>query len=261
MPSALRRYRALEARQAFGWVPLAGLLVGLLLIGLCSLLLPRLPASAINLMEQVMLIHGMGAVVLVNDYLAIYFVAFFVGAAGLMRALVEPREERSLELLLSKPLSRRAFLSARVGPVLLAVATVGLGMTVATGLSAVPYAAEEGVSVLGALGAGLVLSLLVVLLLALLVIPLLLVRDTFQGYLAAFGFWMVPMVPVAVLIYRPDVFVGNESLRALLAMPANLVWFDAAMPVTSLILLVVAIGISWLALGLGARLFERTEPR
>ena len=261
MPSALRRYRALEARQAFGWAPLAGLLVGLLLIGLCSLLLPRLPASAIALMERMMLIRGMGAVVLVNDYLAIYFVAFFVGAAGLMRALVEPREERSLEVLLSKPLSRRVFLSARVGPVLLAAAAVGLGMTLATGLAAVPYAAEEGVSVLGALGAGVVLSALVVLLLALLVLPLLLVRDTFQGFLAAFGFWMGPMVPLVTLIYRPDVFGGHEWLRVLLAMPANLIWFDAAMPVTALVLLAVALGTSWLALGLGARLFERIELR
>ncbi|HYO72945.1 MAG TPA: hypothetical protein VEU33_43485, partial [Archangium sp.] len=129
MQAPLRRYRLLEARQSLGGVRLVSLLVGIAVVLLSAALIPRLPAAVNAFMERAFLIHGLDAVILVNVYIGIYMLPFFCGVAGLMRALVEPRENRALEMLLSKPISRRAFLMARVGPVLLASSVVGLVMS------------------------------------------------------------------------------------------------------------------------------------
>ncbi|QRO02088.1 ABC transporter permease [Archangium violaceum] len=262
MQASLLRYRALEARHAIGWALLVSLFMGVAVVLLTGVLIPLLPAPVNAFMERAFLIRGLGAVVLVNEYMGIYLMPFFAGASALMRALVEPRENRALEMLLSKPISRRAFLEARVGPILLASALVGLVMTLTTALIVRPYTGEgASVSVAGTIGAGLVLTSLAVLLLAVLVIPLLLVRDAFQGLLIAFLLWMVPMLPTAVLMYRPDLFEGHERLRELSCLGPNLLWFDAAMPRLGLLAVGVAVVASWGALVLGARVFERTELR
>lgn len=262
MQATLRRYRLLEARQAAGGAQLVSLLVGLVIVFGTALFIPLLPAAVNAFMERAFLIHGLGAVVLVNVYTGIYFMAFFCGVAGLMRALVEPRENRSLEMLLSKPISRRAFLLARAGPILLASSAVGAVMSLATGLAARPFTGEgSSVSVAGAIGSGLILTALAVLLLAVLVVPMLLVRDSFQGLIIAFALWMIPMIPTVLLLYRPDVYEGRERLRDLITLGPNLVWFDASVPVLALGAIAVALVGSWGVLGLGARVFERTELR
>jgi ABC-type Na+ efflux pump permease subunit len=262
MRASLLRYRALEARHALGWAPLVALIVGLAAVVFTAEIMPLLPTQVITFMERAFLIHGMGAVVLVNEYIAIYLLPFFTGAVGLMRALVEPKENRSLEMLLSKPLSHRVFLEARVGPVLLTSAVVGVIMAVATGLVVRPFTGEgASVSVAGAIGSGLFFTALAVLLLALLVVPLLLVRDAFQGLLIAFGVWVVPMMPSAALLYRPDLFEGKERLRDLIVLGPNLIWFDTSMLRLGGLAMVVALVASWGAFVLGARVFERTELR
>ncbi|QRK06331.1 hypothetical protein JQX13_40525 [Archangium violaceum] len=262
MQATLRRYRLLEARHAVGWVPLLSLFVGIILVVLTAALIPRLPTAVNAFMERAFLIRGLGAVILLNEYIGIYFLAFFCGATGLMRALVEPRENRSLELLLSKPISRGAFLVARVGPVLLASTVVGVAMSLATALLVRPFTGDGAtVSVAGALGSGLVFTALAVLLLSVLVVPLLRVRDALQGFLIAFVLWLVPVLPSAVLLYRPDLFDGRERLRELIVLGANFIWFDASMPLLGVIALAAAFVASWGALVLGARVFERTELR
>jgi ABC-2 family transporter len=262
MRTSLLRYRSLEARHAAGWMPLVSLLVGIAVVVFTAWLIPLLPAQVNAFMERAFLIRGLGAVVLINEYIGIYLLAFFAGAAGLMRGLVEPRENRSLEMLLSKPISRRVFLEARVAPVLLSSAVVGVVMTLVTALVVRPFTGEgASVSVAGTLGAGLLLTSLAVLLLSLLVVPLLLVRDSFQGLLIAFILWMGPMLPSTVLLYRPDLYEGRERLRDLLALGPNLVWFDASMLRLGLLSVGVALGVAWGALVLGARVFERAELR
>ncbi|MFY0567295.1 hypothetical protein ACN28E_26190 [Archangium lansingense] len=262
MPATLRRYRLIEARHALGGVPLVALLVGIVVVFFTAALIPRLPAGVNAFMERAFLIRGLDAVILVNEYTGIYMLAFFGGVAGLMRALVEPRENRSLEMLLSKPISRRAFLMARVGPVLFSSAVVGVMMSLFTGLAVRPFVGEgSSVSVAGAIGSGLIFTALAVLLLCVLVIPLLLVRDAFQGLLIAFLLWMPPMIPTVVLLYRPDLYEGRERLRDLVALGPNLLWFDASVPLFTAIALAVAFVGSWVALALGTRVFERAELR
>jgi ABC-type Na+ efflux pump permease subunit len=262
MQATLRRYRLIEARHALGWLPLVSLLVGIAVVLSTAMLIPLLPAAVNAFMERAFLIRGLGAVVLVNEYVGIYFMAFFGGAAGLLRALVEPRENRSLELLLSKPISRRAFLMARVGPVLLSSTAVGVVMSVLTGLAVRPFTGEGAtVSVVGAIGSGIVFTALAVLLLCVLVIPLLLVRDAFQGLLISFLMWMVPLIPTVLLLYRPDLYEGRARLRDVLVLGPNLIWFDASVPLLTAIALAVAFVGSWGALALGTRVFERVELR
>jgi ABC-type Na+ efflux pump permease subunit len=256
----LLRYRLLEARHCLGWIPLVSLLTGVVLTVLTVRFIPLLPPAVNAFMERAFLIQGLGAVILLNAYIGIYLMVFFCGATGLMRALVEPRETRSLEMLLGKPLSRRAFLGARVTPLLLVSAAVGVVMTLTLGLVVRPFTGPHAsVSVLGTLGSGLALTALAVLLLAVLVLPLLRVRDALQGLLVASVLWMVPMLPTAVLLYRPDLYEGRERLRELIALGPNLVWFDTAMPWVGVLAFLGAAVASWGLLALGARVFEHTD--
>jgi hypothetical protein len=262
MQATLRRYRLLEARHALGWLPLVSLLVGIAVVVFTALVMPLFPTAVITFMERAFLIRGMGAVILVNEYIGIYMLAFFGGVTGLMRALVEPRENRSLEMLLSKPVSRRVFLMARVGPILLASTAVGVGMSLVLGLVVRPYTGEgSNVSIEGAVGSGLIFTALAVLLLCVLVVPLLLVRDAFQGLLIAFAMWIVPMFPTAVLLYRPDLYDGRDRLRDLIVLGPNLLWYDTSVPLLTAIALAVAFVGSCGALVLGTRVFERAELR
>jgi hypothetical protein len=262
MSAALLRYRAIEARHAAGWVPLVSLLVGIAVVLFTAWLIPILPAQVNGFMERAFLIQGLGAVILLNEYIGVYLLAYFAGVTGLMRALVEPRENRALEMLLSKPISRRVFLMARVGPILLASSAVGVGMSLVLGLVVRPYTGEgSNVSLAGAVGSGLIFTALAVLLLCVLVVPLLLVRDAFQGLLIAFAMWIVPMFPTAVLLYRPDLYDGRDRLRDLIVLGPNLLWYDASVPLLTAIALAVAFVGSCGALVIGTRVFERAELR
>jgi hypothetical protein len=149
-----------------------------------------------------------------------------------------------------------------VVPVLLASMGVGAVMSLLTGLAVRPYTGEGStVSVAGAIGSGLIFTALAVLLLCVLVLPLLLVRDSFQGLLIAFVLWMLPLIPTVVLLYRPDLYEGRERLRDLLVLGPNLLWFDASVPRLTATALAVAFVGSWGALALGTRVFERAELR
>jgi ABC-type Na+ efflux pump permease subunit len=261
MQASLRRYRLLEARYSLGWATPIGVFLGVLMVVICNVLVPLLPATAIGLLERAMLLRGVGAVTLVNDYMGVYFISYFIGVSGLLRALVEPREQRSLEVLLSKPLPYPIFLEARVTPVLLSAAVVGGVISLAQGVAAMTFLHEGAVSIAGAVSSGLALTALSVTLLSVIVAPLLRVRDTFQGLVLAFAVWMVTVLPGVALIYRPDVYVGHEHVRDLVVVPGNMIWFDAYMPAVALVLLAVALVASRLALTLGARVLERTELR
>ena len=156
----------------------------------------------------------------------------------------------------------RLFRAVYFLPAVLSSVIVGVVMSVVTGLVVRPYTGEGApVSVAGAMGAGLFLTALAVLLLAVLVIPLLRVADTFQGLIIAFVLWVVTMMPLAALLYRPDLFEGRERLRDLFVLGPNLIWFDSEMLRLGVLALGVACVASWGALALGARVFERTELR
>src|SRR4051794_16528145 len=102
---SLRPYFLLEARAGALRGPLIGLLAGTMMIGATHALVPRLPRAVTDVLETSFAIRGEAALLLLNDYLALYAALFFSGFMALVRAFVAPREERQLELLLSKPVS------------------------------------------------------------------------------------------------------------------------------------------------------------
>ena len=128
----------------------------------------------------------MAAVLLVNDLLAGYFAAFFVGITGLIEQLVAAREEGRLEILRSKPVPASAFLAARVLPVLVAATAVGVLVSITTAVAIRPYlAGQEMVTSGRALGGCLFLVSLAVFLLCALVPLLVKMRDSFHALLVA----------------------------------------------------------------------------
>lgn len=239
--SALARYRRLEALHAVGRVPLFGALAGLALLVVSQLLLPLLPPAAVGFLEQAFRIRGMGAIVLLNDYLALYAVVFFVGMTQMLRVVVTPREERQLDLLLAKPLPPSTLLAARSTPVLLGTAALGVALSAGCAVAMLPFVAPgaDG-SVLGAFGAGLVVTALTLLQLAVANVAFLYVTDSFQALLLSFVVWVLPLLPTSVFLYRPDLFEGRAALTAALVLPANLLWHDGAMPIAAVVGLVAA---------------------
>ncbi len=239
--ATLTRYRRLEARHAVGKLPLLGIAAGAALLAADQLLLPLLPAPVVAFLEQAFRVRGMGAIVLLNDYLAVYTVVFFVGMTQLLHVVVTPREERQLDLLLAKPLPPASLLAARSAPVLLASAGIGLVLSVGCALAVAPFVAEgaDG-SVLGAFGAGLLVTAASLLQLAITNVVFLWVTDSFQALIAAFVLWVLPLLPTSAFLYRPDLFEGRGALASALVAPANLIWHDGSTLVAAVVGLAAA---------------------
>lgn len=257
----LARYTRLEARHAVGRTPLVGLVVGVALLALTQVLTPLLPAAAIDFLERAFHIQGLGAVILLNDYLALSTVLFFVGVSQLQRVTIAPREERHLDLLLSKPVSPRRLLAARAGPVLASTLGLGLALSAGCALAVAPYVGSGDGTVLGALSAGLVVSAATVVQLALVNLVFLVLADGFQALLVAFVAWVLPLMPTSVFLYRPDLFEGRAALTQALVVPANLIWNDAAGPALAIGAVLAAIAAGAAAVVAGGGLLARTETR
>jgi len=225
--SPLRDYFLLEARHAPRKVPIAMALWGVLAIPGTHALVVRLPTRVIRFMEEAFLVKGMAAVLVANDLVAVYFATFFAGITGLLSTLVAAREEHRLEILLAKPVSPTTLVLARAAPVLVSSAVAGALVAAATALSIRPYLApDDPVSVGGALGGGLFLVALALVLLAALTPFLVQARDGLHALLVASVVWLAPMIPTAVLIYRPDLFEGRAPLRSTIVL-ITLVWHDS----------------------------------
>lgn len=259
--ASLRDYYVLEARHMPRRAPMAAAIVGAAAVLGTHALLVRLPERVIRFLEQAFDIRGMAAVLLVNDLLASYFAAFFVGLAGLLGALVSAWEEDRLELLLAKPIPAHVVLAARVFPILGAAAASGAAVSIVTAIALVPhFAPGDMITVAGALGAGLFLTAYALLLLALLLPLFVRMRDTFHALLVGAVVWLVPVLPSAVLIYRPDLYENHTTLRSTIAMP-TLLWHDATSAWLGPLSLVVVIPLCVLFVRLAGRVLERSDTR
>ncbi|UQA57977.1 hypothetical protein [Polyangium aurulentum] len=258
---SLRDYFLLEARHTPRRAPIAAAIFGALAVLGTHMLLVRFPERAIRFLEDAFHIQGMAAVLLVNDLIAVYFTAFFVGLAGLLGALVIAREEDRLELLLAKPIRARVLLAARVLPVLGAAAASGIVVAVVTALAVVPHLAPgDMVTFAGALGGTLFLTALAVVLLSALLPLLVRMRDSFHALLVGALVWLVPAMPAAVFIYRPDLFEGHDTLRSTIVM-STLVWHDATAAWLGPVALTIAMPLCALFVALAGRVLESTDTR
>ena len=258
---SLRDYFVLEARHAPRRAPVGVALAGVLGVVLGHLLIPRMPEGAIAFMELGMRIEGMAAVLLANDLVAIYFAAFFVGAAGLLETVGAAREENRLEILLAKPLRASTLLAARTAPVLASSAAVGGVVSVATSIAVLPHLdASATVTIAGSLGAGVFLTALALVELALLEIVLVRMRDGFQALLVASALWFVAMIPAATLIYRPDALDAHPGLADAIAIPSML-WHDATSAWLGPLALVLAVPIAAVLVVIAAWRLETGDAR
>jgi hypothetical protein len=258
---SLRDYFLLEARHTPRRAPVAAAIFGVAAVLGTHALLVRFPERAIRLLEQAFHVQGMAAVLLINDLLAVYFAAFFVGLAGLLGAIVTAREEDRLELLLAKPIRARVLLAARVLPVLLAAAASGVVVSVVTALAVISHLAPgDMVTFAGALGGGLSLTSLAVVLLSALLPLLVRMRDSFHALLVGIIVWLVAAMPAAVFIYRPDLFEGHEALRSTIVM-STLIWHDATSAWLGPAALAIALPLCAVFVAIAGRVLERTDTR
>jgi hypothetical protein len=221
-----REYRRLEFRHAPWRVALwmaAGGIGGVLLT---HSILPRLPHLAISFLQQGFRLQDMPAVLLFNDIVAVYFAAFFMGISALLQAVVALREERHLELLLAKPVRATEILAARTYPVFAATLLVGIAVSIGCVVAMAPYAANTGVTSTGAFSAGVVLTALVLVQLAALNVVFVRLHDRFHALLIACFVWLLPLMPAAAFLYRPDLFEGHDRVASYVVL-ASLIWNDA----------------------------------
>jgi hypothetical protein len=102
-------------------------LVGLSLMGvLLAFWMPTLPESIYRFFARVMGLEGWPAVVVANDFTGLFFFVYWLGVFDVLTIYVVPLEERYLDVLLSKPLTRRAYMAAKLLPILLVTTAVSV---------------------------------------------------------------------------------------------------------------------------------------
>lgn len=256
---SLADYRRAELRHAPYRIALYTTIAGLALIAGCQLLFPRMPTQVVDFLRVAFHLSDLGGVVLFNDYVAVYFCAFFVGMFGLLGVVVGPREEHQLELLLSKPVPAADFLAARTWPVLAMLTVVGGVLAAACALATLPHlGAHSSVSPAGALGAGLAMTAVVLLQITALSVAFVRVAESMNALLLALLVALVPMLPSAVFLYRPDLFVDRPELAAVTVL-ANLVWYDDTLAWLGPALLLLALLLAAAGVRAGGRLLTRTR--
>ncbi len=246
----------LESRTALGVRHLA-MLVFLSLLGLLAFWLPRFPASVFRFFHRVFHLPDWAGIVFANELTGLFFFIYWIGVFDVLTIFVVPREERYLDVLLSKPLSRRAYMLAKLLP-LMARAT-GIGLIAAAfhwaGLAAagLPYDPRAF------FGASIATIAWAVLLVALVNVLVLGARDSYTALLVAFVPIIVSMLPGMIYIYRPDAFEGMPLLRDLAVFPLNLVWHKGLAARWGVVLAGLLLAAAACLAALAGRRIERRE--
>lgn len=247
-------YVRAELRLALRPRHLALLLLGVVVAVVDAIITPRLPAFALDFLRSSLRLESMADLILVNDYLGLYFIVLFAGAFELMRVYVGPAEARELDLYLAKPIGRAHFIAARSAPALLAAVVVGAGISIANAVTLKLWL--DDVAMLPILAAGVAITAFVLALLAALNLVNLWLREVEHAVLLAFAFAVAPLLSTSVLIYRPDLFAGRE-LGLLSGFPASLLWKGGVSMTSALVALAGALGFAAVLVALAARRLDR----
>jgi hypothetical protein len=225
-------------------------LVGLSLMGvILAFWMPTLPDSMYRFFARVMGIEGWPAIVVANDFTGLFFFVYWLGVFDVLTIYVVPLEERYLDVLLSKPLTRRTYMTAKLLPILLVTTAIGV-ITATVHWLALPAAGLDYDPSAYA-GAAAVIIAWTVCLIGLVNLLMLRARDTHSALLIAFIPAIASMFPGMIYIYRPDVFAGVPAVRDVVVFPMNLLWYPEValqwgLPLAAL-LLCLAIGFTALA--------------
>ena len=244
-------------RAELGREPLAAMGLGAALFGAISILgtcwaVPRLPEGVLTVLSLSLAVEGLPALVLVNTLLAVWFVAYFVGAVVVLRAIPAPRAEGGLDILLVKPVPPAVFVWSRILPALGLSAAVGLALSVTQVIGLWGFLGAD-LSIATVLGIGLTTVAIAIAQLG--ALTALTARTTeLAGALGvAIAVFMAPMTPMSVFIYRPDLFPAEGVGRTLFVMPTNLIVHSGVITWAWPVVMIVGVGLAALGLAWAAR--------
>src|SRR5690606_37029364 len=164
-----------------------------------------------------------------------------------------------LELLLAKPVRTGDLVAARCLPALLSTLFVGVVTSLAVAVAvAVQPGVGASVTPAGALGCGVLLTALALVLVAALQLAFVRMRDPFLALLVAALVWFVTVMPAAVLLYRPDIFVGRDLLADLTVL-ASPVWHEATSTWLGPLAVVAPVPLAWLRVRAAGALLARSD--
>jgi hypothetical protein len=185
--------------------------------------LPTFPTSVYRLFQRVFQLAGWPEIAVANDMAGLYFFVYWVGVFDVLTIYVQPLEERRLDLLLSKPLTRAEYLLAKLLPVLLTLLAIFVIGALAHWLTLGAVGLSYPLRAL--IGANFALLAWTICLVSLVNMAVLGARDTHMALLVAFVPMAASILPSTIYMYRPDVFEAMPRLRALIVFPLNLVWY------------------------------------
>jgi len=220
-----------------------------------SLLLPGMPETIFRFFKKVFLLQNWTEIILINDFMGLFYGLFWMGVIDLLRVYVLPKEEGYLSLLLAKPLSRNQYLFGKVLPMFAVILVIGLTLSLFLPAKIAVLNGAADLHVTGVIVAGIVCTLLALILLALLNLVFLFAQETYYAVLWAFLSFALAILPSGVFMYRPDVYQTQPTLRTLLVFPGNLLWASNDLPsLLPYLLLIVGCGSTLLLLGSSWRL-------
>jgi hypothetical protein len=185
--------------------------------------LPMFPASVLRFFQRVFQLETWAQIVVANDLTGLFFLIYWIAVFDVLTIYVLPLEERRLDVYLSKPLSRRAYMMARLLPVLLtsmglyAASAAVYWLTLGMARLAYPLGAFAG-----AAGAVLGWTLFLV---AIVNLVGLWARESYTVLLVAFVTMAISILPGMFYMYRPDVFMETPKIRDVIVFPTNLIWY------------------------------------
>lgn len=251
IPAYIKR----ELRTVFR-VPHYFILLGVLAVFMAdSTILPGMPDTIFRFFKKVFLLQNWTEVILINDFMGLFYGLFWMGVMDLLRVYVLPQEEGYLSLLLAKPLSRSQYLFGKVLPIFVVVMLMGLLLSLFLPLKIALLNGSADLHMGSVIAAGIVATLLALALLALLNLVFLFAQETYYAVLWAFLLFTLVVLPAGVFVYRPDVYQTQPLLRTLLVFPGNLLWLSDDFPkLLPALLLIVSISSILLLAGSSWRL-------
>ena len=258
-PSAQSPFAALlriELTRAFGHRQAIGLAAIALMGVLLAFWLPTFPESVHLFFQRVFQLPNWPAIVFANDLTGIMFFVYWIGVFDVLAIYVVPLEERHLDLFLSKPLTRRQYMLARLIPIMLVLTALGAISALLHWFALV--AAGLDYPWLPYLGASAAVIAWTVCLVGIVNLAILSARETYTAALIAFIPIAVAILPGSIYMYRPDLFDGAPQFRAVFVFPMTLLWHPDFSARWGLALAAVFFGI---AFALGAASGRRIETR
>lgn len=223
MQTDLQTYRWMEARAALRTQHLLALPLGLLLGVLSSFLMPAMPPMVLKVFGTMFQAKTWTDSILLNDYLAFFVILYWLGIFDLLRIYIVPAEERYLDVLLSKPLTRTQYLMARVWPTFAVLLALGVLLVVGYWVKIALINGLSELNTLAYFSASAIVVSFTLFVLSIVMFAFMFFDETYNALVVACAACILPLLPASMYMYRPDVFT-SAVLKYTVVFPANLLW-------------------------------------